>query len=586
MRTCLLPRRALRAQAAALFALTRHAKDLRNSTLFVIRQVLSAYERGQLKETLQPAQLEVLALANRCVDALNAQRVGKKGPDAKLLPRFEAQAQPFQILDVTLLDNVARALPDQHEVNAYRCLPATAAQQVVRDVLDGFKGWSASLKSYAQQPAAFTGRPAMPGYLSSSARAPVSFPWASLSSGRFKDIRGKALFLDYERQTPLSDQDKQALALLSLRDEVLALQQRQRLGQGPGECARPVEVRLIPGVSGETKVEVVFEVTLDVEPAPWVKRLTAAVGDSLTGVAREKAVMAQLAALPQEAHRHLAGADLGLNNVMSVAFGGGQRGFVVSAQRIEARLAHLDSRLDAAISKATPEALRALQARKDLSETLGAADWVRLKQLRAQVHQDAQVQRLRALRQQFLKGVVHRLSSGVIARLKAAGTQVLVVGLNKGWKNGAQQDQDKGRKFNRRNLRIPHALLIEQLRYKAQAAGLLLVTTEESYTSKTSFALNEPLRRHASAQTASSDTGDTRTDEQPSSLQGRRRQHVFTSPQAPQGWARMHADLNGAFNIMRKAALKFRWHAKLSAAYELLWLSPKTGLSPMKLRTA
>ena len=37
---------------------------------------------------------------------------------------------------------------------------------------------------------------------------------------------------------------------------------------------------------------------------------------------------------------------------------------------------------------------------------------------------------------------------------------------------------------------------------------------------------------------------------------------------------------------MRKAALKFRWNAKLSAAYELLWLSPKTGLSPMKLRTA
>jgi transposase len=45
----------------------------------------------------------------------------------------------------------------------------------------------------------------------------------------------------------------------------------------------------------------------------------------------------------------------------------------------------------------------------------------------------------------------------------------------------------------------------------------------------------------------------------------------------------MHADLNAAFNVVRKAVLKFQWHAALSPLYELLWLSPKRGLQPMKL---
>ncbi|MFN3327160.1 MAG: IS200/IS605 family accessory protein TnpB-related protein, partial [Bryobacteraceae bacterium] len=246
------------------------------------------------------------------------------------------------------------------------------------------------------------------------------------------------------------------------------------------------------------------------------------------------------------------------------------RGLVVSGQRIERRLAHLDARLDAAIARYSSPELKALQSRKDRGERLNPAEMVQLRQER----------------QQFLKSAVHRVTHGVVERLHAAGVHVLVVGQNKGWKNGAHQTQDKGRAFNRRAHRIPHQLLLEQLRYKLHERGMLLVTTEESYTSKTSFALNEPLKAHASvatpAKTASSETSEARTEAtgqghvrgKPG---GTRRRHVFVSPgNVPWGWRRIHADLNGAFNILRKVLSKFQVHRLLCPAHELLWLSHKS----------
>ncbi len=592
VRTYPLPRRALSAVEAAVYALTRHAKDLRNSAVFVIRQVLSAYANGTLKQDLEPSQVEVLAHLNRCVDEVNAMRRAKppkldkktgKVVAPKLLPRFEETAQPFKVLDATLLDNVLRTREDVYAVNAYRCLPATAAQQVLRDVIDSFKAWAEALKAYAKNPNSFTGRPAMPGYLPRHARTLVAFPWGSLGSGRFKDVRGKELFLDYDRQEPLSDDAKQALWDFALREAVRALQ-RQR---GLSEHAQPVEIRLVPQAGRKTKAEVVFKVLLEQELGPVARALEQGVSAELTGVAREKALRAQLAALSERHFKHVAGCDFGLNNLITLAFGGGQRGTVVSGQRIEARLVRLDERLDKAIAAATSLELRALQARKDQGERLGQAEMVQLRQLQAQVHQHPAVQQLRELRQHFLKDSAHRLTQGVIARLVEAGVQVLVVGQNKGWKNGAEQAQDKGRAFNRRNLRIPHALLLEHLRYKAQAAGLLVVTTEESYTSKTSFALNESLRTKE-PQTTTSENSETRTDDAAAAapLAGRRNKHVFKAPGAARGWERMHADINGAFNIIRKAVLKFKWRESLTPLYELLWLSPKKGLTPMRLRAA
>jgi putative transposase len=626
LRTYVLPRRALLPCAQALYALTRHAKDLRNSTVFVVRQVLSAYAGGQLKEDLAPAQAAMLMHVERCVAQVNAARAAKAKSKAdakadvesakppKLLARFEQVAKPFAILNATLLDNVVRALPAQDPqgpqspgaaaANAYRSLPASAAQQVLRDVAESFTSWRKALVAYARNPEAFTGRPAMPGYLPRHARTVLALPWVALCSGRLPGLQERALYLDYARTQLLPDAARQALRDLDWAGAAEELRGRH----GLGEAARPVELRLVPRAGRKTRVEVVFEL-VQPELLPVAALLEQALPTQLKGEEREEALRAQLAALPARHFAQVAGCDFGLNNLATVAYCSGARGFAVSGARIERWLAALDARLDAAISAATGPELRVLQARKDQDEHLSPAEWARLRSLRTEVHAQPQVRALRERRAGFVQDSAHRLTQGIVARLVAAGVQVLVVGQNKGWKNGAQQARNqarKGRAFNRRNHRIPHALLLAQLRYKARAAGVLVIATEESYTSKTSFALNEPLqsiartKAQAPRPACASEIREPRTDEHStadavapetaaaakSTLAGRRVRHVFTVASAPVGWRRMHADLNAAFNVVRKAVLKFRWHAALSPLYELLWLSPKRGLQPMKLRPA
>lgn len=65
-----------------------------------------------------------------------------------------------------------------------------------------------------------------------------------------------------------------------------------------------------------------------------------------------------------------------------------------------------------------------------------------------------------------------------------------MLGQNKGWKNGMEMGPVQNRRFSH----IPIARLIELIRYKAQALGLVVVTTEESCTRKTSFVSDEPLK--------------------------------------------------------------------------------------------
>ncbi len=273
---------------------------------------------------------------------------------------------------------------------------------------------------------------------------------------------------------------------------------------------------------------------------------------------------------------------------MQLAFGNGSPGQVVSNRRFERRLAVLDARLDTALAAAVGPELRALRSRRD-TERLPSADMVKLRQLEAAIEALPLIERLRQERRSFIKNFMHQVSKGVIARLAREHVNVLVLGQNKGWKNGAQ-GADKGRAFNRRNLRVGHAQLLEQLRYKCEAAGILLVTTEESYTSKTSFALNETLRTHPRAQssTGSTESPNSSPGAEPSETRtpplGRRQRHVFKSPGATGLWASLHADLNGAYNILRKVFLHFQWHAALSARFTLLWLSPKKGLTEFAQR--
>ena len=88
-------------------------------------------------------------------------------------------------------------------------------------------------------------------------------------------------------------------------------------------------------------------------------------------------------------------------------------------------------------------------------------------------------------------------------------------------------------------MNIPHALFIKMLAYKLREMGIKLLTQEESYTSKASFL--DP------------DLIPTFSGNKPS------KKHVFSGKRFKRGLycakdgTVVHADLNGAGNIARKA---------------------------------
>ena len=141
-------------------------------------------------------------------------------------------------------------------------------------------------------------------------------------------------------------------------------------------------------------------------------------------------------------------------------------------------------------------------------------------------HSSKRIARLTAKRNRKVEDYLHKASRKVIDLCAEQDVSVLVVGKNKGWK----QKANLGRRVNQSFVQLPFARFLQMLQYKAEAIGMKVVLTEESYTSGTSFLDGEaPIKDHYDKS---------------------RRVHrgLF---QANDG-RKINADINGAYQIMRK----------------------------------
>lgn len=91
-------------------------------------------------------------------------------------------------------------------------------------------------------------------------------------------------------------------------------------------------------------------------------------------------------------------------------------------------------------------------------------------------------------RDNYIKDYMHKASNKIIDIAIEKGIKKIVVGYNKKWKDGCNM----GRKNNEKFLYIPHSLLLQYIKYKAQINQIEVIETEESYTSKAdALALDE-----------------------------------------------------------------------------------------------
>jgi len=130
----------------------------------------------------------------------------------------------------------------------------------------------------------------------------------------------------------------------------------------------------------------------------------------------------------------------------------------------------------------------------------------------------------------LLEPRIHRITKTLIDLCIENGIGNIVVGKNDGWKNEVELGKNNNRNFTS----IPHEKFLQQLEYKCKSSGIVYQEIEESHTSKTSLLDLESVEHHDNY------VGDRRDS---------RGNRVFISKEG----IRIHSDVNGAYNIMRKA---------------------------------
>ncbi len=137
------------------------------------------------------------------------------------------------------------------------------------------------------------------------------------------------------------------------------------------------------------------------------------------------------------------------------------------------------------------------------------------------------IERITNRRNRQITHYLHTHSRRIIDMLVREGIGTLVIGKNDGWK----QQITIGRRNNQNFVQVPHARFIQMLQYKAELVGIEVRTINESHTSTCSFLDAEPIGHRERY------VGKRVTRGMFHTADGRR----------------INADVNGAYNIIRKA---------------------------------
>ena len=144
------------------------------------------------------------------------------------------------------------------------------------------------------------------------------------------------------------------------------------------------------------------------------------------------------------------------------------------------------------------------------------------------------IHRLWSRRSWILRTKIHQMTAFLATLFDEMQIEKVFIGKNAGWK----QKLPFGKKVKQRFAYLPYETFVEQLQYKCQLLGITVVTQEESYTSKASFLDNDDIPVY----------GETENPK----FSGRRVKRGLYH--AGNGQL-INADVNGAYNIMRKGLM-------------------------------
>ena len=452
------------------------SKNLKNMGIFLLRNILTSFDKEGMKQELQSNQTEALNFLNASLTVINERRSAKNTEkEVKLqelvasLDRleitqaeFDLQSKAFKpgklfqlldkrsdakeawcVLDDSVLDQMLRTRVNEQGEVPFQALPAKASEQVRKQISAEFKSWLASLSSFKADAAHHSGRPRMPGYMGKRDLNLVKYFSGSLGKTSLPTLADRTLFLDYDRLETLPLDAFEAYKDFDLSDSLEKL--RLQLEPSKRASAKFVELRIIPkGRSGAEKfyLEAVFECLVTIaDDCVLAKVKTKAEQEQITDSKLEAFYLKQVGAM--QAGNVVAAADPGLNNLLALSFTNGDKSIIVSNARLERKIGCFDAKIDALkTSLATPR-LRELQKKHDqLSEgqsvtthRLSKSEFQELRTLQREVFNSPKIQEQMDQRRSWLKNALHTASSEVVSLLTQKGVQVLIMGKNKGWKS-------------------------------------------------------------------------------------------------------------------------------------------------------
>ncbi|WP_369524539.1 IS200/IS605 family accessory protein TnpB-related protein [Dubosiella newyorkensis] len=146
------------------------------------------------------------------------------------------------------------------------------------------------------------------------------------------------------------------------------------------------------------------------------------------------------------------------------------------------------------------------------------------------------LERLEFFRDQKIDRFAHEASRRIVDIALSHDIATIVIGKNKGQKRSCHM----GKRINQNFIGIPHQVMVDLIRYKANLEGIVVVETEESYTSQTSFLDHEmPVREN----------GDKMRKKQGKSPARRRIKRGLYRSDTDR---LINADINAALQILKK----------------------------------
>ena len=190
--------------------------------------------------------------------------------------------------------------------------------------------------------------------------------------------------------------------------------------------------------------------------------------------------------------------DLGLNNLATIVFNRSKATYIIDGKVLKCKQSYYNKKISIMVSKE----MKRLKNSKKFKDT-------------------KRIKRIRKKFNNFCKNYIHVTSKMIVDLAIKNNCSKIVIGDFKGIKNG-----NKAKLF----VKIPHARLIELIKYKAKLAGIYVIMVNESYTSGCSCLDGEKVGKVAYSKKRRISRG------------------MFRSNQG----ILINADVNGAYNILYK----------------------------------